>query len=43
LKHVEEGREAAACIVFRPSWDPEHGLAIVLNLVTMTVKLYEDE
>jgi hypothetical protein len=43
LKHAEEGREAAACIVFRPSWDPEHGLAIVLNLATMTVKPYEDE
>jgi hypothetical protein len=43
LKQAEEQAEAAACIVFRPSWDPEHGLAIVLNLATMNVKLYEDE
>ena len=31
-----------ACVVFRPSWDPEHGLAILLNLDSEEVKLYED-
>lgn len=31
-----------ACVVFRPSWDPEHGLAILLNLDTHEVRLYED-
>lgn len=31
-----------ACVVFRPSWDPEHGLAILINLDSKEVKLYED-
>lgn len=39
----EKQQEAnTACVVFRPSWDPEHGLAILLNLDTKEVKLYED-
>ena len=31
-----------ACVVFRPSWDPEHGLAILINLDSKEVTLYED-
>jgi hypothetical protein len=31
-----------ACVVFRPSWDPEHGLAILINLDSKVVTLYED-
>jgi len=42
LKYTEEEKDATACIVFRPSWDPEYGLAVLINLATMTVKLYED-
>jgi hypothetical protein len=42
LSNANTETEASACIVFRPSWDPEHGLAVVLNLVTMKVQLYED-
>lgn len=39
----EKAEEAeTACVVFRPSWDPEHGLAILLNLDSWEVKLYED-
>lgn len=37
----EEGTDTA-CVVFRPSWDPEHGLAILINLDSKEVTLYED-
>jgi len=40
MEKDEEGD--TACVVFRPSWDPEHGLAILLNLDSEEVKLYED-
>lgn len=43
LSNAKSETDATACIVFRPSWDPDHGLAVVLNLETMAVKLYEDE
>lgn len=37
------GKEVdTACVVFRPSWDPEHGLAILINLDSKEVTLYED-
>lgn len=42
LKHDKEENADIASIVFRPSWDPEHGLAILLDLNTKEIKLYED-
>lgn len=42
-KEKESGKEVdTACVVFRPSWDQEHGLAILINLDSKEVKLYED-
>jgi hypothetical protein len=46
-KQKESGKESGkevdtACVVFRPSWDPEHGLAVVINLDSKEVTLYED-
>jgi len=49
-KQKESGKESekqnesgdTACVVFRPSWDPEHGLAILINLDSKEVTLYED-
>jgi hypothetical protein len=41
----ESGKEDVsdtACVVFRPSWDPEHGLAVLINLDSKEVTLYED-
>jgi hypothetical protein len=38
----EKYEEDTACVVFRPSWDPEHGLAILINLDSQEVRLYED-
>jgi hypothetical protein len=43
--YLREGKEDisdTACVVFRPSWDPEHGLAILINLDSKDVTLYED-
>jgi hypothetical protein len=42
LKYDKEENADIASIVFRPSWDPEHGLAILLDLNTKEIKLYED-
>lgn len=42
LKYEEEENNEIATVVFRPSWDLEHGLAILLDLNNMEVKLYED-
>lgn len=42
LSYKENENANIACIVFRPSWDPELGLAVLLNLDTMEVKLHED-
>jgi hypothetical protein len=42
LNQEKEEEVNTACVVFRPSWDPEHGLAILLNLDSEEVKLYED-
>lgn len=42
LKYEEEENADIVTVVFRPSWDPEHGLAIILDLDSMEVKLYED-
>jgi hypothetical protein len=43
-KQNEKQKESGdkACVVFRPSWDPEHGLAILINLDSKEVTLYED-
>ena len=42
LNQEKYEEEETACVVFRPSWDPEHGLAILLNLDSQEVRLYED-
>lgn len=42
LNQQKDDHLNTACVVFRPSWDPEHGLAILLNLDSEEVKLYED-
>ena len=42
LRHEEKENANIACIVFRPSWDYELGLALLLNLDTMEVELYQD-
>lgn len=42
LNNTEDECAATANIVFRPSWDPEYGLCIVLNLATEVISLYED-
>ena len=42
LRYEENENANIACIVFRPSWDLELGLALLLNLDTMEVKLYND-
>ena len=42
LNQEKDEEVDTACVVFRPSWDPEHGLAILLNLDSWEVKLYED-
>ena len=42
LNNTEDECAATANIVFRPSWDPEYGLCIVLNLATEAISLYED-
>ena len=42
LNQEKDEEVATACVVFRPSWDPDHGLAILLNLDSEEVKLYED-
>jgi hypothetical protein len=42
LRYEENENVNIACIVFRPSWDHELGLALLLNLDTMEVKLYND-
>ena len=46
-ERAESGKEKqkevdTACVVFRPSWDPEHGLAVLINLDSKEVTLYED-
>jgi hypothetical protein len=40
--YEEKENANIACIVFRPSWDHELGLALLLNLDTMEVELYQD-
>jgi hypothetical protein len=42
LKYEDEENTEIATVVFRPSWDLEHGLAILLKLNTMEVTLYKD-
>lgn len=42
LNQQKDDHLNTACVVFRPSWDAEHGLAILLNLDSEEVKLYED-
>jgi hypothetical protein len=42
LNQEKDEEVNTVCVVFRPSWDPEHGLAILLNLDSKEVKLYED-
>jgi hypothetical protein len=42
LRQEKDGEIDTACVVFRPSWDPEHGLAILINLDSKEVTLYED-
>lgn len=39
---VKNECDAFACIVFRPSWDPDHGLAVLLDLKTLEINLMED-
>jgi hypothetical protein len=42
LNEEKNEKTDTACVVFRPSWDPEHGLAILINLDSKEVTLYED-
>jgi hypothetical protein len=42
LRQEKDDKIDFACVVFRPSWDPEHGLAILINLDSKEVTLYED-
>ena len=42
LRYEENENANIACVVFRPSWDQELGLALLLILDTMEVKLYND-
>lgn len=42
LDQKKDEEKDSACVVFRPSWDPEHGLAVLINLDSKEVTLYED-